>query len=67
MTWTCPRSAAPFANRDATHSGVTIDQYEWFARAESTVRAAFAALVREAAARVGRRERLAAGARAERR
>jgi hypothetical protein len=45
MTWTCPRCGAPFANRDATHSCVSIDLDERFAAATPEVRAAFDRLV----------------------
>jgi len=45
MTWTCPRCGAPFANRDATHSCVSIPLDERFVAASPDVRAAFDRLV----------------------
>ena len=45
MTWTCPRCGAPFANRDATHSCVSIDLDDRFVGASPDVRAAFDRLV----------------------
>jgi hypothetical protein len=45
MTWTCPRCGAPFANRDATHSCVSIRLDERFVGASPVVRAAFDRLV----------------------
>jgi hypothetical protein len=45
MTWTCPECGAPFANRDATHSCVTIALDEPFASSAPDVRAAFDRLV----------------------
>ena len=50
MTWTCPRCGAPFANRDATHSCVTIPIEDRFVGASPEVRAAFDRLVELAAA-----------------
>jgi len=48
MTWTCPRCGAPFANRDATHSCVSIGLDERFVDAAPEVREAFDRLVEQA-------------------
>ena len=45
MTWTCPDCGAPFANRDATHSCVTVDLDEPFVHAQPELREAFDRLV----------------------
>jgi hypothetical protein len=50
MTWICPRCGAPFANRDAAHSCVTIALDERFTTSAPDVRAAFDRLVELASA-----------------
>jgi hypothetical protein len=63
-SWTCPECGASFATPNASHSCVRFDLDAHFRGASpNELDDAFAGFVREAAARVGRRERLASAGR----